>query len=53
MRLKSAGSATGWLLGLVLTASGTFATASHWTERQGTFIAYWAVSACAGWPRRA
>ncbi len=44
MRLKSAGSATGWLLGLALAASGTFATASHWTERQGTFSAYWAVS---------
>lgn len=44
MRLKSVGSITGWLLGLALAASGTLATASHWTERQGTFIAYWAVS---------
>lgn len=44
MRFKTVAPTAGWLLGLTLAASGTFATASHWTERQGTFNAYWAVS---------
>ncbi len=44
MRLNRFTPAAGWLLGLALAASGSFANASHWTERQGTFTAYWAVS---------
>lgn len=44
MRFPSVRFLAGWLLCLALCASGALAAASHWTERKGTFIAYWAVS---------
>ncbi len=44
MRFKYSGSATAWLIALALAASSSVAVASHWSERKGTFSAYWAVS---------
>jgi len=44
MRLPSLGSLAVWLLCLMLGASGGLVAGSHWTERNGTFTAYWAVS---------
>ncbi len=44
MRFRSAGSLAGWLLCLALSSSSIVAASSYWTERKGTFVAYWAVS---------